>query len=179
MPWEGRQGASHSRRVKIVFPRLLGSPTGCPPLAVFLDPPSSPHPRRATNPPIQKWRIPSSKPLTRTCTQKYHSFSFYGAPSPPLPQGVQVSRPLLRILSPGRGRFLGLGTLKRDGDPFEATGQKVNEVSSCADPQVLVRRSSDVSRHATPAFFCWFNPPPLPPKAQNPNQCAHTGSTIH
>ena len=44
------------------FPQLLGSPTGCPPLAVFLNPPSSPQPNGwATKPPIHKWRIPPSK----------------------------------------------------------------------------------------------------------------------
>ena len=54
--------------------------------AVFLNPPSSPPTNGwATNPPIHKWRIPSSKGGHVQKYQPASSFSFYPRPPPPPP----------------------------------------------------------------------------------------------
>ena len=60
------------------------APTGCPPLAVFLSPPSSPPTQRMGNQPSYP-QVEESllKRRTRTCTRKYQpacSFSHFGAP---------------------------------------------------------------------------------------------------
>ena len=65
--WEGRRGAeaalvSGGATVPLSPRKTTFPPTGCPPLAVFLDLPSSPPTQRVGNqPPIHKWRVTPSK----------------------------------------------------------------------------------------------------------------------
>ena len=74
---------SHSHKLEINFPRLLGSPTGFPPLAGFLNPPSSPTTDRVgSQPPHPQAEDALLKRRTCKYTQKYQlasSFSDYGA----------------------------------------------------------------------------------------------------
>ena len=95
--WKGLQGAEAAlvnsgtniplSRSKQYFPRHEVSPTGYPPLAVFLNTPSSPPIQRVGNQrPIHKWRILSSKGA-QTNNRKHqpaYSVSLYGAPPAPL-----------------------------------------------------------------------------------------------
>ena len=92
-PWEGREVALVSRGTTVplshrIPPWLLGRPTGCPPLAGFLNPPpSAPTQRVDDKPPHPRVEDSLLKRRTHACTWTYppaYSFSLYGAP-PPLP----------------------------------------------------------------------------------------------
>ena len=74
-------------RSPAISPRLLGNPTGCRPLAVFLNPPSSPPTQRVgTQPPhpkVEDSLLQRHRPTYTRTYQPAYSFSLNGAPPPP------------------------------------------------------------------------------------------------
>ena len=116
-------------------PRLLGSPTGCPPPAVSLNPPPlhpSPPPTTVDNPPpLHEWRIPPSKGAHVRTPRKYqaaYALSLDGAPPPPPPPCVPV------LAGPGAATGAGAVGVGGRGAGDVAWGRPEGCRPSCTPP---------------------------------------------